>query len=220
MYYANCVYNLFTSKGICWAFQPTECVVLLDFGPNTLQKPPCMLFPVFMFLCSLLQFPSSPLITPHPLALKSHIYILLWWGRPHQSCSTAASWAEECPCLPVLFSRSGLDSLQYRWSFPDLHTYSVCPSLARLEKIEREREYQWHNCSRLRRQRGSWKTVSSGGRRGGGCAASLILHHKHQSTLCVVKTLQRHSVDLILPNLQSAWNLNFSQHSCARLCLS
>ena len=32
------------------------------------------------------------------------------------------------------------------------------------------------------RKKGSWKAVSAGGRRGGGWAASLILHHKHQST--------------------------------------
>lgn len=146
-YYVKYVYNVFLSRSIVWAFQPTQRVffffnVLGQVPTLFMQKRPCMLFPVFMFLCSLLQFPSSPLITLalpiRPPRFKIlHLYSTVVRQTPQ--IMPDCRLVEESPYLLVPFSRSGLDSLQYRWRFPDLHTYTVCLSLPSLWIMERER---------------------------------------------------------------------------------
>lgn len=153
-----------------------------------IQKLPHMLFPVLMFLFSLPQFSCSLLITP-PLALKIlHLYSVV--VRQTQPIMLHCSRVEESPSSPDPFLSLWSGQFRVLLEFTRSSHLHCVPEFT--QPVDNGgREYQWHNCSRLRRQRGSWKTVSTGGRRGGGCAASLILHHKHQSTLCLQNAAEK-----------------------------
>lgn len=78
-------------------------------------KPPTLVVPVFILLCSLYSC-SAPLPINLPLFLKFCIYILLRCGSPSQSCSCAAT-----------LRRRLLSSC----SFCSQHSFTMLPELAR-----------------------------------------------------------------------------------------
>lgn len=114
-----------------------------------------MLFPLLMFLFSLPQFSCSLLITP-PLALKIlHLYSAV--VRQTQPIMLHCSLVEESssPPDPFLSLWSGQFTVLLEFTRSS-HLHCVPEFTQPVDNGGRE--YQWHNCSRLRRQRGSWKT--------------------------------------------------------------
>lgn len=103
-------------------------------------KPPTLVVPVFIPLCSLYSC-SAPLPINLPLFLKFCIYILLRCGSPSQSCSCAATLRRR---LLSSCSFALNIHLQCCRSWPDLHTHAVCLSLPSLLRGQggREAEYQ------------------------------------------------------------------------------
>lgn len=158
-------------------------------GPNTLYPKaashavPCTHVPV--------QPPPVFLLSPHHSSpsLKNPTFIF-YCGEadPTNHAPLQPCGGESFPPDPFLSLWSGQFTVLLEFTRSS-HLHCVPEFTQPVDNGERE--YQWHNCSRLRRQRGSWKTVSTGGRRGGGCAASLILHHKHQSTLCLQNAAEK-----------------------------
>lgn len=129
------------AKAFAELFNLLNVFILLDFGPNTQQKPPCMLFPVFMFLCSLLQFPSSPLITPHPPAFKiPHLYSAVVRQTPpiKLDCSLVGGGVS-FPPGPVLSLWSGQFTVPLEFSRSS-HLQCVPEFSPPGENRERERE--------------------------------------------------------------------------------
>lgn len=127
---------------------------------------PTPVVPVFTLDCSLLplKLPSPP-FPEKPLHLYS---TAAWLAQPillHHNPE------EETPSIPLASPgwRIMKTHLICCWSWPDLHTHTVCLIL---EKREREREDTRILVTELQQTEGekkaSWKAVIVGGRRGGG----------------------------------------------------
>lgn len=113
-------------------------------------------FPLFIFCktshtsCSCCHPPLQPTPLQLPLFLKSCIYILLRCGSPSQSCSTATLRRRLLPSCSSALSpvwRIIKTHLQCCWSWPDLHTHTVCLSLPSLWRREKGRERKRQNIS-------------------------------------------------------------------------